>query len=105
MSERRQVVAAERERVAVVVDQARQDTALAQQHAVVALAAQQVSETRLACLEALLEQRATQIQDLQQRRESLLRELGHAQQHSQTLHQELQELRLKAEQERVAQEL
>ncbi|MDY7533229.1 DNA-binding protein [Pseudomonas sp. Bout1] len=105
LSEQRHVLAAERERVAVVEDQARQDVALARQHAMVAQAAQQVSETRLADLEALLEQRATQIQDLQQQRNSLLRERGDAQQHNQTLHQELQELRLKAEQERVAQEI
>lgn len=105
LSEQRQVVSAERERVAVVEDQARQDAALARQHAMVAQAAQQVSETRLADLEALLEQRATQILDLQQQRESLLRERGDGQQHSQTLHQELNDLRRKAEQERVAQEI
>lgn len=105
MSEQRQVVSAERERVAVVEDQARQDAALARQHAMVAQAAQQVSETRLADLEALLEQRATQILDLQQQRDSLLRERGDGQQHSQTLHQELNDLRRKAEQERVAQEI
>ncbi|MNC64649.1 hypothetical protein D3C75_1148720 [compost metagenome] len=50
-------------------------------------------------------QRATQIQDLQQQRDSLLRERGDAQQFSQTLRQKLQELRLKAEQERVALEI
>jgi len=105
LSEQRQVVTAERERVAVVEDQARQDAALARQHAMVAQAAQQVSETRLADLEALLEQRATQILDLQQQRDSLLRERGDGQQHSQTLHQELNDLRRKAEQERVAQEI
>ena len=105
LSEQRQVVTAERERVAVVEDQARQDAALARQHAMVAQAAQQVSETRLADLEALLEQRGTQILDLQQQRDSLLRERGDGQQHSQTLHQELNDLRRKAEQERVAQEI
>lgn len=105
LSEQRQVVTAERERVAVVEDQARQDAALARQHAMVAQAAQQVSETRLADLEALLEQRATHLLDLQQQRDSLLRERGDGQQHSQTLHQELNDLRRKAEQERVAQEI
>jgi chromosome segregation ATPase len=105
LSEQRLVLAAERERVAAVEDQTRQDAALARQHAMAAQAAQQMSETRLADLEVLLEQRATQIQDLQQQRDSLLRERGDAHQHSQTLHQELQELRLKAEQERVAQEI
>lgn len=103
LSEQRQVLAAERERVAAVEDQTRQDAALVRQHAMAPRAAQQVSETRLADLELLLEQRATQIQD--QQRDSLLRERGDAQQHSQTLQQELQELRLKAEQERAAQEI
>lgn len=104
LSEQRQVLAAERERVASVEDQARQDAALVRQHAMAAQAAQQVSETRLADLELLLEQRLTQIQDLQQQRDSLLRDCGDARQHSQTLQQELVELRLKVEQERVAQE-
>jgi hypothetical protein len=103
LSEQRQVLAAERERVAVVEDQARQDAPLARQHAMAAQAAQQVSETRLADLEVHLEQRSTQIQDLQQR-DSLLRERGDAQEHSQTLHKELQELRLKAEQARTEQQ-
>ncbi|MFV3014485.1 hypothetical protein ACM9HO_01945, partial [Pseudomonas sp. KHB2.9] len=49
---------------------------LARQHAMTAQTAQQVSETRLADLEVLLEQRSTQIQDLQQQRDSLLREHG-----------------------------
>ena len=70
LSEQRQVLAAERERVAAVEDQARQDAALARQHAMAAQAAQQVSEIRLADLELLLEQRATQIQELQQQRDS-----------------------------------
>jgi chromosome segregation ATPase len=105
LSEQRQVLAGERERVAAVEDQARQDAALARQHATTAQAAQQVSESRLADLELLLEQRATQIQDLLLQRDSLLRERGDAQQRSQTLQQELHALRLKAEQERVAQEI
>ncbi|MBY8972732.1 DNA-binding protein [Pseudomonas sp. P867] len=104
LSEQRQVLAAERERVASVEDQARQDAALVRQHAMAAQAAQQVSEIRLTDLELLLEQRSTQIQDLQQQRDSLLRDCGDARQHSQTLQQELLELRLKVEQERVAQE-
>lgn len=98
------MLAAERERVAAVEDLARQDAALARQQSAAAQAAQQVSETRLADLELLLEQRAAQIQDLQQQREGLLRERHEAHQQNLTLQQELQELRLKAEQERVAQE-
>jgi hypothetical protein len=73
LAEQRQVLAAERERVAAVEDLARQDAALARQQSAAAQAAQQVSETRLADLELLLEQRAAQIQDPQQR-EGLLRE-------------------------------
>lgn len=104
LAEQRQVLAAERERVAAVEDLARQDAALARQQSAAAQAAQQVSETRLPDLELLLEQRAAQIQDLQQQREGLLRERLEAHQQNLTLQQELQELRLKAEQERVAQE-
>lgn len=104
LSEKRQILAAECERVASVEDQARQDAALAQQHAVAAQAAQQVSDTRLADFELLLEQRSTQIQDLQQQRDSLLRDCGDARQHSQTLQQKLLELRLKVEHERVVQQ-
>ncbi|MGY2960167.1 chromosome segregation ATPase [Pseudomonas sp. TE36184] len=105
VSEQRQVLAAERERVVAVEDQTRRDAALARQHAMAAQAAQQVSETRLADLELLLEQRETQIHDLQQQRDSLLRERSDAQQRSLILQQGLQELRLKAEQERAAQEV
>jgi chromosome segregation ATPase len=105
VSEQRQVLAAERERVVAVEDQARRDAALARQHAMAAQTAQQVSETRLADLELLLEQRETQIHDLQQQRDSLLRERSDAQQRSLILQQGLQELRLKAEQERAAQEV
>ena len=104
LSEQRQVLAAESERVASVEAKARQEATLARQHAMAAQAAQQVSKTRLADLELLLEERTTQIQDLQQQRDSLLRDCGDARQHSQTLQQELLELRLKVEQERVAQE-
>lgn len=89
VSEQRQVLAAERVRAAAVEDQARQDAALARQYLMAAQAALQVSETRLADLELLLEERATQIQDLQQQRDSLLRERGDARQDSQTLQQEL----------------
>ncbi|WP_426128990.1 DNA-binding protein [Pseudomonas sp. DWP1b1] len=105
LSEQRLFLAAERERVAVVEDQTLQDIALARQHAMAAQAAQEISETRMADLEVLLEQRAAQIQDLLQQRDSLLRERSDAQQHSHTLHQGLQELRFKAEQERVALEI
>lgn len=102
--EQRQVLAGERERVAAVEDQARQDAAQCRQLAAEAVAGRHAVELRLTDLELLLSQRQTQIEDLQQRREGWLRERREAQQHSLALQQELQALRLKAEQERVAQE-
>jgi DNA repair exonuclease SbcCD ATPase subunit len=104
LSEQRQVLDAERERVAAVEDLARKDAAQYRQQAAEAVAGRQAVESRLVDLELLLVQRQTQIEDLQQQRESLLHERREVQQHSQTLQQELQALWLKAEQERVAQE-
>ncbi|WP_192557988.1 DNA-binding protein [Pseudomonas allokribbensis] len=104
VAEQRQVLDTERERMAVAEDQARQDMAKARQQVVEATAGRQAAELRLADLELLLSQRQTQIDDLQQQRESLVHERHEAQQHNQGLQQELQALRLKAEQERVAQE-
>ncbi|KPU59412.1 hypothetical protein AN403_3029 [Pseudomonas fluorescens] len=105
LAEQRQVLASERERVAAVEEQARQDAAQYRQQAGEALAGRQAAESRLADLELLLSQRQTQIEDLQQQREGWLHERREAQQHNQTLQQELQALRLKAEQQHVAQEL
>jgi predicted nucleic acid-binding Zn-ribbon protein len=104
LAEQRQVLEAERERLATVEDQARQDVATGRQQVAEALVARQAVELRLADLELLLSQRQTQIDDLQQQRESLANERREAQQHNLELQQELQALRLKAEQERVAQE-
>jgi len=104
LAEQRQVLIAERERVAAVEDQARQDAAQYRQQAAEAAAGRQAAESRLADLELLLSQRQTQIEDLQQQREGLLHERREAQQHNHTLQQDLQALRLKAEQERVTQE-
>ncbi|EJM56584.1 methyl coenzyme M reductase, gamma subunit [Pseudomonas sp. GM49] len=104
LSDQRQVLAAERERVAAVEDQARQDAAQFRQQATDAVAGRQAVELRLADLELLLTQRQTQIEDLQQQREGLLHERREAQQHNHTLQHDLQALRLKAEQERVTQE-
>ncbi|MDR6924259.1 FtsZ-binding cell division protein ZapB [Pseudomonas sp. BE134] len=56
-------------------------------------------EMRLDDLELLPSPRQLQIEDLQQLRESLLRERREVQQHNQTLQQDLQALRLKTEQE------
>lgn len=104
LGEQRQVLAGERERGAAVEDQARKEAVQFRQQAAEAVAGRQAAESRLADLELLLAQRQTQIEDLQQQRESLLRERGEALLHSQTLQGELQALRLKAEQDRVAQE-
>ena len=102
--EQHQVLIAERERVAEIEDQARQDAAQYRQQAAEAVTGRQAAETRLADLELLLAQRQTQIEDLQQQREILLCERGDVRQQSQKLQLELQALQLKTEQERVAQE-
>ena len=115
LTEQRQLMIAEHERVAAAGELALEDAVLARQLATTAQASQQVSETRLTDLELLLEQRVNQIQDLQHQRDSILRERGDTQQRNQILQrelgelqlntqQELQALRFKAEQERVAQE-
>ncbi|PBJ04791.1 MULTISPECIES: DNA-binding protein [unclassified Pseudomonas] len=104
LSEQRQVLAAERERVAEVEDQARQDAAQFRQQSMDAVAGRQAAESRLTDLELLLAQRQTQIEDLQLQREGLSHERREAQRHNHTLQQDLQALRLKAEQERVTQE-
>lgn len=102
--EQRQVLAAESDRVAAVEDQARQDAAQCRQLVAEAVAGRHAVELRLTDLEVLLTQRQTQIEDLLQQREGCLRECREAQQRSLALQQELQALRLRAEQERVAQE-
>ena len=79
LAEQRQVISAERERLTVVEDQARQDAAQFRQQAAESLAGRQAAELRLADLELLLSQRQTQIEDLQQQREGLLRERGESQ--------------------------
>ena len=105
LAEQSQVLIAERERVAAFEDQARQDAALFRQQAAEALAGRQAAELRLADLELLLSQRQTQIEDLQLQREGLLHERREAHEHNQALQQNLESFRLKAEQERVAQEV
>jgi hypothetical protein len=105
LAEQRQVLSVERERVAAVEDQARQNAAQFRQQAAESLAGRQSAELRLADLELLLSQRQAQIEDLQQQCKSLLHERREVQQHNQTMQQDLQSLRLKAEQERVAQEI
>jgi chromosome segregation ATPase len=104
LTEQRQVLDAERERVAAVEDLARQEAARFRQQAADAVAGRQAAELRFADLELLLSQRQAQIEDLQQQRDVLLRERGESQQQNLTLQEDLQALRLKIEQERVAQE-
>ncbi|MEF9671869.1 DNA-binding protein [Pseudomonas sp. PCH446] len=104
LAEQRQVLASEREQLAVLEDQARQDIARYRQQTAEAVAGHQAVETRLADLELLLDQRLAQIEDLKHRREELVRERGEAQQHVQGLQQQLQDLMLKFEQGRAAQE-
>jgi chromosome segregation ATPase len=105
LAEQRQVLATERERVAAVEDQARLDAAHARQHAAIAQAAQQASETRLADLEMLLEQRLAQLEDLQRQREALVAERSQAQQNLQAVQAQLQAFTAKVEEERLANEI
>jgi len=104
LSEQRQVVAAERERVAEVEDQARRESATFRQRAAEAAHARQAAETRLADLELLLEQRQQQIEDLVQQRATLVSERDHVQQQALHLQEQLQNAQIKAEREREAQE-
>ncbi|AZC51717.1 diguanylate cyclase/phosphodiesterase [Pseudomonas chlororaphis subsp. piscium] len=104
LAEQRQVLTAEREWVVEVEDQARQAAAQYRQQAAEAVTGRQAAETRLTDLELLLEQRLAQLEDLQQQRESLLSEQGEARKHIQSLQQQVQDLLLKAEQDRIAQE-
>ncbi|KWV77044.1 DNA-binding protein [Pseudomonas fluorescens] len=104
LCEQRQVLNYERERMATEEDQAFLNMAKARLQVAEAIAGRQSAELRLADLELLLSQRQTQIDDLNQQRISLAHERHEAQQHNQELQQELQALRLKADQECVAQE-
>jgi len=104
LTEQRQVLELERERLAVVEDQARQDVAKGRQQVLEAVAGRQAAELRLSDLDLLLVQRQAQIEELQQQRDVLLRDRHETQQQNQTLQQELQALRFKAEQERIMQE-
>ena len=101
LAEQRQVVAAEREQLAALEDQARQDAAQYRHLAAEAVTGRQAAETRLADLELLLAQRVAQIEDLRQQREELVRERGEAHLHGQGLQQQVQDLALKLEQDRV----
>jgi hypothetical protein len=104
LAEQRQVLEVERERLALVEDQARQDSAKARQQVIEAVTGRQAAESRLADLELLLVQRQTQIEELQQHRDVLLLERHDTQQQNQALQQELQALRQKHEQDRADQD-
>jgi hypothetical protein len=99
------VLSSEREQLATAEDQARQDIAQYRQHAAEAVAGRQAVETRLVDLEVLLTQRLAQIEDLRQQREELAHERGEARMHAQGLQQQVQDLVLKAEQERIAHQI
>jgi chromosome segregation ATPase len=105
LSDQRQVVAAERERVAEVEEQARRESATFRQRAAEAADARQAAETRLADLELLLEQRQLQVGDLVQQRASLVSERDYAEQQGLRLQEQLQNAQIKAEREREAQEI
>ncbi|MBX7276737.1 DNA-binding protein [Pseudomonas sp. ERGC3:05] len=104
LAEQRQVLQVERDLLAADEDQARQDLAKGRQEVLDAVAGRQAAESRLADLDLLLAQRQTQIEELQQQRDVLLRERHDNQQQNQALQQDLQALREKHEQDRTAQD-
>lgn len=104
LAQQREVLEAERERLATVEDQVRQDVAKGRQQIIEAVTERQAAESRLADLDLLLVQRQTQIEELQQQRDVLLRERHDTQQQNQALQQDLQALRQKHEQERTTQD-
>jgi len=104
LAEQRQVLELERERLAVVEDQARQDVAKGRQQVLEAVAGRQAAELRLSDLDLLLVQRQAQIEELQQHRDALSLERHDTQQQNQSLQQELQALRQKHEQDRADQD-
>lgn len=80
LAEQRHVLDAERERVALVEDQARLDVAKGRQQLVEAAVGRQAAESRLADLNLLLSQRQMQIEELLQQRDVLLHERHDTQQ-------------------------
>ncbi|WJV26267.1 MULTISPECIES: DNA-binding protein [Pseudomonas] len=96
----RQVLAEEREQLAVLEARARLDAAQARQQMADALAARQVAETRLSDLEQLLSQRQAQIDDLRLQRQELVGQRDEARQQLDEAHQQLRDSRQLAEQTR-----
>ncbi|MDR0188953.1 DNA-binding protein [Pseudomonas yamanorum] len=104
LASQRQVLADEREQVAAQEVRARLDAAQARQQAAEALAARQVTETRLGDLEQLLVQRQAQIDDLRQQRQELLGQRDEAREQLVECRQHQQNTRLQAEEAREAQQ-
>ena len=104
LAAQRQVLEGERERLAAVEDDARQETARYRHQAAEAIAACRTADTRLADMEQLLEQRRTQIEDQHRQRGELIEERDHARQEAAGLRQQLQNVQAQAEQARLEQE-
>lgn len=100
----RQVLEAERERLAAFEDEARQASARYRHQAAEAIAACRTAETRLADMEKLLEQRRAQIEDQQRQRAELIEERDHARDETAGLRKQLQNVQAQAEQARLEQE-
>lgn len=100
----RQVLAAERERLAMVEDEARQEAARYRQQVADANAACRAAETRLADMEKLLEQRRAQIEDQRRLREELVMERDHARDEAIGLRKQIEHHHVQAEQARLEQE-
>lgn len=100
----RQVLAAERERLAMVEDEARREAARYRQQVADANAASRAAETRLADMEKLLEQRHAQIEDQRRLREELVMERDHARDEAIGLRKQIEHHHAQAEQARLEQE-
>jgi hypothetical protein len=104
IAEQHQVLREERLRVANVEEQARRELAGSRKRAADETTARQVIETRLADLELLLDQRQAQIDAVQSRCDDVLCERDLARRQAQNVQKQLEDLRFKAEKERIAQE-
>jgi chromosome segregation ATPase len=104
MTAQRQELSEERSRVANVEEQTRPELACLINRATDETKARQAVEARLADLELLLDQRQAQIDAVQSRCDDLMCERNLARQQAQNIQKQLEDLRSKAEQERIAQE-
>lgn len=101
LAAQREMLTTERELLAAAEARARQQATEARQEVAEALVGLQAAETRLSDLELLLDQRLKQIDDLLQQRAELSEMRDGAQQRNQVLEQQLQDLALKAEKDRI----